>query len=67
MYIPVPKSLGDVSWIKLQEVCMSAQKLDAVFISEWQFIDPTTIQRNVFFRLAETAGFGPWHRDIQCK
>ena len=34
-------------------------------LSEWQFIGPTTKQRNVFVRPAETAGFSPWHRDIQ--
>ena len=33
-------------------------------LSEWQFIDPTIKQRNVFVRPGETAGFGPWHRDI---
>jgi hypothetical protein len=33
-------------------------------LSEWQFICPTTKQQNVFVRLAETAGFSPWHRDI---
>jgi hypothetical protein len=33
-------------------------------LTEWQIIDPTTKQRNVLFRPAKTAGFGPWHRDI---
>ena len=54
----------DVSWIELREVCTSEQKLEEVLLSEWQFIGPMTKQRNVFFLPAETAGFGPWHRDI---
>jgi hypothetical protein len=34
-------------------------------LSKWQFIGPTTKQRNVFFRQAEIAGFGPWQRDMR--
>jgi hypothetical protein len=60
----VPKSPGDVSWIKPREVCTSEQKLEVEEVSEWQFIRPMAKQRNVFVRPAKTAGFGPWHRDM---
>ena len=54
---------GDVSWIKPREVCTSEQKLEEVFtfrVAVYRPDDKTT----KCFRQAETAGFGPWHRDI---
>jgi hypothetical protein len=74
MHIPVPKSPGDVSWkgliqemspgLNLEKIARVSKNLRKFSLSEWQFIGSMTKHRNVFFRPAETAGFGPWHRDI---
>jgi hypothetical protein len=75
--IPVPKSPGDVSWkgliqetspgLNFEKFARVSKNLRKFSLSEWQFIGPMTKQRNVFFRPAETAGFGPWHRDMAGK
>jgi hypothetical protein len=67
-YIPVPKSPGDVSWkgliqerspgLNLEKFAQVSKNLRKFSLSEWQFIDPTTKQRNVYFQPTETAGFG---------
>jgi hypothetical protein len=46
-YIPVPKSPGDVSWIKLREVCTSEQKLEDVFTFRVAVYRPDDKTRNV--------------------
>ena len=68
------KSPGDVSWkgliqetspgLNLEKFARVSKNLRKFSLSEWQFIAPMTKQRNVFFRPAETAGFGPRHRVI---
>jgi hypothetical protein len=72
--IPVPKSPGDISWkglfqetlrgLNLEKFARVSKNLRKFSLSEWQFIRPMTKQQNVFVRPAETAGFGPWYRDI---
>jgi hypothetical protein len=50
--------------LNLEKFAQVSKNLRKFSLSEWQFIGQTAKQRNVFFRPAETAGFGPWHRDI---
>ena len=71
----MPKSRGYISWkgliqetspgLNLEKFARVSKNLRKFSLSEWQFIRPTTKQRNDFVRPAETAGFGPWYRDIQ--
>ena len=50
--------------LNFEKFARVSKNLRKFSLSEWQFIGPTTKQRNVFVLPAETTGFGPWHRDI---
>jgi hypothetical protein len=67
----VPKSPGDVERIQetspglnFEKFARVSKNLRKFSLSEWQLIGPMTKHRKGFFRPAETASFGPWHRDM---